>query len=468
MSRSRNRSTTALAATAAFLAMAIPGAARAEDHVPSIVSGPPYTFTPAGQSQGIDGEVSLAVDPRNGRMVAAWMQDIGPSPDVSSSIVITASSTDGGNTWTRSVPGGVMLADQPPGPEDVTADPSVSVGPDGRWYLGRLAEEAAPSGPFTGHIFVSTSTDGTTWSPAVPVAGDDGQDDYDTVVADPTTAGRAYVTYTNYMGPPPGLPGAQPAFNRLVISVTTDGGTTYSVPTTVHTPPDGYLEGLSRLAVLSDGSLLDVFTESRTEEFFTGPFTLYATRSTDGGTTWSSPVQVATIGGRGIVVDPRTQQYLTWTGSPTVAAGPNGTAQIAWATTMETTSADVWIASSSDAGATWSSPSDIHRSAQVFRANVAIAAGASAVTWYEVTEGGPGGDQLLASVLVAHSTPGGQHWPVHRLAGPFDIRAMEDVGGFPGDYEALVPAGDGFAAAFTLGGADARYGPSDIFVATVS
>jgi hypothetical protein len=40
------------------------------------VSGTPYTASPICQNRGVDGEVSLAVDPRSGHMVAAWMQDI--------------------------------------------------------------------------------------------------------------------------------------------------------------------------------------------------------------------------------------------------------------------------------------------------------------------------------------------------------------------------------------------------------
>src|SRR3989442_15977396 len=142
----------------------IPGVAIGQAPVSHRVSGAPYTVGPACHSQGLDGEVSLAVDRRSGRMVAAWMQDVQGLGDpgglpLSSTVVVTASSPDG-VTWTRSAaPPGVMLCDLPSGPNDAVFDPSVSVGPDGRWYLARLGEVGIPGAPPPpgGEVYLSTS-----------------------------------------------------------------------------------------------------------------------------------------------------------------------------------------------------------------------------------------------------------------------------------------------------------------------
>ncbi len=146
------RSKIALAVAVGILAAAMPGHALAGGAAQYLVSGRPYSLAPLCRSHGVDGEVSLAIDHHTGRMVAAWMQDIGPTASLTSSIVLTAASTDGGRTWTRTVPSGVMLCERPPGPDDGVFDPSVSVGPDGRWYLARGGAEATPgAGPRGSH-----------------------------------------------------------------------------------------------------------------------------------------------------------------------------------------------------------------------------------------------------------------------------------------------------------------------------
>ncbi|HEX9234732.1 MAG TPA: sialidase family protein, partial [Actinomycetota bacterium] len=237
------RSKIALAVAVGILAAAMPGHALAGGAAQYLVSGRPYSLAPLCRSHGVDGEVSLAIDHHTGRMVAAWMQDIGPTASLTSSIVLTAASTDGGRTWTRTVPSGVMLCERPPGPDDGVFDPSVSVGPDGRWYLARGGAEATPAPGGSSQIFVTTSKDGVHWGrPVLVPAGP--TIDFDTLVADPKTAGRAYVTWSNYTT---GLPVPD---NQVMMSVTSNGGRTFSLPRIVHAAPLGHVDVIAHLVVL--------------------------------------------------------------------------------------------------------------------------------------------------------------------------------------------------------------------------
>jgi hypothetical protein len=361
-----------------------------------------------------------------------------------------------------------MLCGRAPGSSDAEFDPSVSVGPDGRWYLALLGQIAGPTiGTPSSRTYVSTSKDGTHWS-SLPVSiPDNGQDDFDTVVADPITAGRAYVTASNY---PLTAPNATPQENQILISMTTDGGTTFSVPTTVHRAPSGHVDSLSRLVVLDDGSLLDVFGEGSANILVTGKgaFTLYATHSTDHGATWSRPVPAGSSSFADLV-DPKTGKIYQPCCAFSLAGGPNHAAELAWTTTSNGTSGDVHIASSFDGGRSWAASADLHRSAQAFQSTVATTGATIAVTWYDFTGAQPLDQVRPTTLWLARSGDRGTTWTIEPLAGPFDLStAVRLVGsGFLGDYQSLAPVGRGLEAAFTVARPSALKGPSDIFAAAI-
>src|SRR5205807_361056 len=83
-----------------------------------------------------------------------------------------------------------------------------------------------------------------------------------------------------------------------------DGGRTFSRPVVIHSSPTGKAVVESRLSVLSDGSLLDVFGEPPAQPV-TARQQVFATRSSDQGATWSQPVRIAAVG-QDPIIDPDT------------------------------------------------------------------------------------------------------------------------------------------------------------------
>lgn len=434
------------------------------------VSGAPYTVGPVCQSQGLDGEVSLGVDPSSGRMVAAWMQDVeGLGNDTLTTQVVVTSSSPDGRRWSPSTaPPGVTLCDVPPGPNDAVFDPSVAVGPLGRWYLGRLGEVIVPGSglPPVGGVYVTTAQGSSPWSwPTLPML-DNLQNDFDTVVADPRVPGRAYATWTNYP-----LPAGKPEESRIAFSRTTNGGATFDPPTALHQSPRGRLDELSRIAVLSDGSLLVVFSQipADTLESGSGPFTLLSTRSSDGGSTWSAPVQLAR-GSYADVVDPRTRTvYEPKCCVFSLAAGPGGSAHVSWTTNDGAGAGTVHVATSPDGGRTWAATATLPRSGQAFEPAVAATSRTLAVMWYGFDGAQPADQARPTTLWLARSADGGRTWTIDELAGPFDISTAPPASGgaYLGDYQSLVAVPGGFEAAFTLAKPLAHDGPTDVFAAAI-
>jgi hypothetical protein len=467
-----------LGVVAICLIALVPAAAKAVNSPPTTtaVSGKPYT-TPQCQSRGTDGEVSVAVDAASGRRVAVWMQDIEGLGDpgglpLDSTDVLAASSADG-VTWTTPIePSGVMLCEVPPGVNDVSGDPSVSVGPDGRWYLSVLTADGVPGVPATdARVFVRTSADGVTWSPVAAQVPDPGDDDFPSIVSDPSTARRAWVVTTSYpltvvaagvaaQGPP--------QQSQIVISATTDGGTTFSTPKTIHETATGVLDVAARLVAFDDGGLLAVFAETpaSTAETGNGPMALYATRSSDHGVTWSAPVMIGS-GNFANITDPVTGTvYEPHCCTFSLAAGRKHKAALTWTTQLAGGMSEVNIASSSDAGASWSIV-DIPRAKPAFVPSVAITEQGIAATWYDFTGPSAAGQSRSTTLWAASSAGNSGVFEIKPLAGPFDLKTAALFGaGYLGDYQSLVAVGDRFEATFTIGMPVARNGPTDIFTVT--
>src|SRR4051812_10584259 len=189
------------------VAAAMPAAAFAAPGRVSLhmVSGP--TPFPAGcpgaafdatMIPGQELEPSIAVNrarPRN--VVAAWIQDVGPD---SSRTDLTASSHDGGRTWTRhTIPG---LTKCEGGPADSAADPWLSSGGDGTVYFAGLAPVFAGNTPQQAIVASHSIDGGRTWAiPATLVPPTEGNET-PAITASPTRRGQGAARHPRQPDPP--------------------------------------------------------------------------------------------------------------------------------------------------------------------------------------------------------------------------------------------------------------------------
>jgi hypothetical protein len=345
-------------------------------------------------------ETSIAVDPRAPRrIVVAWMQDDGRSN-------LVMASRNGGRTWTRVfVPG---LTDCTGGTVSAAADPWLSFAPDGKLLLGsgiaNLPQLPGPTFRPQPRQVVSRSGDGgLSWSLPATVLFEPGMySDKSAVTADPFRRGRAYDVWDVRTGLDTFTASAW--FSR-----SSDGGRTWSPPRLVYDPGKEHVAPLvTEIAVLPHRVLLDVMqvldSASNTQDVMAarsvdggrtwsrpaliahgsaneaidadtgtvagagvitsvtvGPdgvptvawsdiasphaSRVLASRSRDGGRSWSRPVVVSRVRGQAIL--------------PSVAAAGDGTLGIIWYDDRRDPGGsaawefDVWFAFSRDGGRSW-------------------------------------------------------------------------------------------------------------------
>ncbi len=424
------------------------------------VSGGSGGLPAACIGDGTEREVALAASAGGRRLVVGWIQSAPPAD-----LNFAAASRNGGATWrTTALPG---LTKCTGGEPDRSVDPSVSFGADGRAYFGSLVNYPTTLGRFAYDVFANRSSDGgSTWSsPAVvdPASGaPDRADDFPTLVADPTRAGRAYMTWSR-------LPPSSVANEGIYLSRTQDGGRSWSPPRLVHAPPPGMSSDFARPVVLSDGRLLVVFAEGSFTSLVGGPgtSTVLATRSADGGRSWSPPVEIVERSALD-VADPDSGRHIP-SRVPSVASGRDGRTYVAWSDSPSAGTGRIIVSRSANAGHSWSRALTVARvGGQAFQPTVAVGArGTVGVSWYDFGRDRPGDAVLTTDVWFAHSHSRGRHWRRTHLAGPFDVRTAYGDGKPLGDFQGLVATRHGFAAAFVQARPAASHGPSDVFVAKI-
>jgi hypothetical protein len=411
---------------------------------------------------GAEIEPAITVNPANPRnIVATWQQDVGRGAARSD---VIGTSRDGGRTWKRvTIPG---LTRCTGGSADAATDPWVSAGPDGTVYFSG-ATLSGTSDPPPAELVASHSRDrGRSWSRPVAFAGPSTRVEREVITADSTRPGHAYAVWWE-RDPMMPFVGSTHGFSR-----TTDGGASWSTPTTLDAAPPGALDQSAEILVLPDGSLLALFARLQIEG--TGAFQqLFAVRSQNRGRTWSAPVQV-TSQPVAPIPDPETgdalsNQDLTF---HSAAIGRDGTVYVAWDRDSSATSGTIDIAKSSDGGVTWSGPTALPGvTAFTFEPAIAVdGRGTVGVIWYDTRNDRPGDAALTTDVWFAHSPDGGGSWKQIHVAGPFDFRTAPRPSDLLrlGEYQGLAGLSRrGFAAVFTQAAPQAQDGPTDIFFARI-
>ncbi|WP_324842156.1 sialidase family protein [Actinocrinis sp.] len=497
------------AVPALVLATVSPALASAETAPVTASSADPYSGCPTtGQTGTVfpDAEVEpqVAVNPHTaGNVIGAWQQDRWSNGG--SRGLVAGFSTDGGKTWGQSqlpfsgcVTGINPVLDPFTGaPYDRASDPWVSIGPDGTAYaVGLLATESTISGGGNNDtgVAAATSTDGgQTWGNARLIKADQGTspvfeatqffNDKESVTADPTTAGTAYVVWDRLKAPshtPDAALRAHAFRGPTWFSKTTDGGETWTGTRAIFDPGQNS-QTIGNVIVVNPatGVLYDFFEQFSTTgspHFTPRGVSVGFVSSSDGGATWSG---ATTIAAQQFVTDtdPNTGAPLrTGEGLPSVAIDPStGQLYVVWSDNRFTgTVNQIVLTTSTDGGKTWTAPAVISTvtGAPAFTPTVAVnSAGVVGVTYYDLRNLPPGDTTTLPTDywFTASFDRGATFGDETHVAGSFDLMTAPNAGGFfLGDYEGLGVSGSAFLPCFVQAQPASATGPTDVFANSVT
>ena len=299
----------------------------------------PVNISSACSSQ--NAETIQAVDPRVNAVYEEWIGCKG---------IGFARSGDGGKTW--SAPFTLQGSSGQNGGR--SWDPAVTVAPDGTVYAAFMVSRSGQSYPVVDASYDHGVTFKTVGAAIPPATGNWGDRDFIAVAPD----GAVYLTWD--YGPSAAAVTFVCASNgscsfatgdvNAVFQKSTDGGHTWSAITPIN---PGYPNGggdSAPITVEPDGSIDVIYQGYTVTNVPTDDLTVaytYATRSTDGGATWSAPVRI----GPGV----GTMNNSEWWIDGSEALGPDGTLYATW-DTQGTNTDTGWLAYSQDHGATWSAP----------------------------------------------------------------------------------------------------------------
>jgi hypothetical protein len=470
MRRRPGRAVLALAMCSAIGFLLAPAEAAEQD---GLQPSPPMRVTGAspypascGTTPYPDSEVefSLAADrARPERMVGTWIKYMrGPA---------VAYSRDGGASWNVVVPPGLAACT---GSDYLrSTDPWLSMGPGGVAYLVTLPA-AAPA------VQVSRSDDGgAAWSfPVFVERRTEGLDDKPTLAADPYRPGSVYVSWSRLRVE--STPTGPTVFSSVEFSRSRDGARTWSAPTTIDTPPLGWTDFTAQILVPAPGELLCVFSRRELAENNLSPLPggrveFYATRSEDGGDSWSAPILIGE--GRNLSLqDTETSTPIRsgFTPAFNAAAGTDGRAYVAWTDVVSEDASQLTLVGTRDGGRSWSRPHRLAKpSDRPMNPDVAVAEnGSVALRFYDLREDEAGDEALSTRSWLRVSRNGHGFGREVPLGGVFDLRTAPVATGltpgrFLGEYQGLVGLQADFAVLFAQARSEAQIGATDGFFSGV-
>ena len=417
-------------------------------------------------------EPQIAVNPANPQnIIWQWHQDRWSNGGARG--IAGAYSTSGGSTWkdvtvpySSCAPGGL--------PYERASDPWVSFGPDGTAYSSALSFDGSTN---RSALSAAVSYDGgKTWTnQQTIVAFPNAQffPDKNSTTADPIQVGVAYSVWDTLISPtdnPDDRIHAQAYTGPAYFSRTTDSGRSWSAPQII-IGTDNRQQTIGNIIVVDPRTdtlydFTDLIGSPNTP--FQGAFsnTMVAfAKSTDGGATWSAPQTIAPFNAVGVHNPNTGRAARVGDGLEEVAIDPsNGNLYIVWESSTNfdknikqaagTFDNEVLFTSSSNGGATWSTPKSISTFSgmPVFTPTVAVNAnGVIAVTYYDSRElTATNTSTWPVDYWVTYSTDAGNTFGhEQQVSGPFNLYAAPVARGlFLGDYEGLASLGTDFEALF--------------------
>jgi hypothetical protein len=414
-------------------------------------------------------EPFIAVNPMNANnLVGVWQQDRWSNGGARANL--TGFSADGGKTWTRRMAAftrcsGGTAAN---GADYARAsDPWVSFAPDGTAHQIAIAFTGADlAAGSVNAVLVSRSTDGgSTWSAPIALQRD-GSDHFNDKESIAADTKDARYVYATWDRIAADDSGPT-WFARSV-----DGGLSWEPARAIYDPGAGASTLNNQVVVLGDGTLLLFCTRFTTTGNATAA-ALVVLRSGDRGVSWSAPIVVAAAQAVG-AFDPETRQPLRdGADIGAIAAGPGNSAVVVWQDGRFTQGARdaIAFARSTDGGLTWSAPVRINGdpSVQAFTPAVAVRAdGAIGVSYFDFRSNTPDAATLPTDYWIARSVDGGATWKEVRLATAFDFAGAPNAEGlFLGDYMSLTTSGGLFVPFYVLATGNPA-NRTDVFASRVS
>ena len=334
-------------------------------------------------------------------------------------------------------------------------DPWVTITPSGTVFVQSLATSAGNDSA----ILVNRSEDGgLTWEDAVAVIDEDDPfnfNDKNSITADPTRDGYVYQIWDRSRFPSdrrsPNSVFSRALRSDAYFTRTTDNGETWDEPHAILAPQANRFGIGHQIAVLPDGTLVDVFMWFQGSGANKKGQAIAVIRSTDAGETWSEPI-VVSAAMPGFIADPTTGAPVR-TGDiiPDIGVGPDGAVFVVWQDSrFGAGGSAIVLSSSTDAGLTWSEPAVVNGdpSVQAFTSSVEVNDdGVVGVTYYDFRFDTADTDVLQTDFWFTDVGTGEE---VRLTPSSFDMdEAPVARGYFVGDYEGLTTTGDTFASFFS-------------------
>jgi hypothetical protein len=379
----------------------------------------------ASHECGSQSETSIAIDPSNSRHVIAGSNEIQRLP------MRAMYSTDGGKSFT-----GVDLPLPAPSTNNGSrfgSDPGVAFDSNGNAYYSYIVVFFSSGGAINGsEMAVAHSTNGgATWTATYfqQQTGNSQFDDKPMIAVDTGSAhhNRIYVAWDHATGSSSSTKNG----NDIVLSHSDDGGLTFSTPVSVSGPFTGHTGGIGADPyVAGDGTVHVAW-----QDYAHG--TIDDAASTDGGQTFSAPHVIAPVNGfefsvaaqsaRGALVYPSCGSY----GAALYCSYMNGS----------DAATSVYVAKSTDGGATWSSRT-VPAGGDQFNQWLAVdpSNGSVNVAYYDTGTHGA----TSTRYTLARSIDGGSTYNASAVAAPTDESCCSpsvDLGNQYGDYEGIAAYG---------------------------
>ncbi len=408
-----------LASTLALL-LVLPLALVASANVSlTLISSDPYTNTTSQHKTEVEPDTFA-----HGSTIVTTYQ-VGRFYDGGSSNIGWSTSTNGGSSWTNGFISGITKFAG--GTYDRVSDPAVAYDAKHNvWLINSLALVETPSVTGAAAV-VNRSTDGgLTWGGAITVATG-GDLDKNWIVCDNTASspyyGNCYVEWDNHGDA-----------NRIKMSTSSDGGLTWGAAKNTANNATG-LGG--QPVVQANGTVIVPIANANETA-------ILAFKSTNGGSSWSSTVTVASIADHTVAGGLRSGPL------PSAEIDGAGKVFVVWQDCRfrrGCRSNDIVMSTSTD-GTTWSAVTRIpidgtNSGVDHFIPGIAVdrsTSGGSAViglTYYYYPNSRCNSSTCQLDVGFISSADGGVHWaPLTQLAGPMSLSWLANTsqGRMVGDY----------------------------------